>query len=149
MFSQTQSIGLSQTIGQSQSQQAGGKCQAYIRKALEAFKRIEFKGSYYYTCNVARLKKCDRLGNQKQITMWRTHFFLSSPHFIDVKGVIFSTAPGRELAEFSQQTVESIYVVSGHRKILNPSNGEKIALDEDLVFASSDEGDDHQQDVVE
>src|SRR3989338_9379698 len=44
----------------------------------------------YYTCNVSRLRECHRLGTEKEIGLWFTHFFTSSPHFDDVFAAIFN-----------------------------------------------------------
>ncbi|MDQ5912367.1 MAG: hypothetical protein QG568_582 [Patescibacteria group bacterium] len=128
-------MSLSVSISQEQSQDRQSR-NAYIREALRAFRKVTVQGRSYYTCNVDRLKECNRLGDEKQVTTWRTHFFLRSKHFDGVCGVIFSSAPGRELADFSAEAVDTIYISMGVREILNPKNGNRIFLEEDLVFAS-------------
>lgn len=133
----SQSLGIHQTQGQTQNQSILDR-RTYVREALKAFKKIQVEGRPYYTCNVARLKACDRLGDEKQVTTWRTHFFLNSRHFSAVEGVIFNSAPGRELADFSRGAVEVLCVSIGPREIINSSNGNRTTLEEDLVFASDD-----------
>jgi hypothetical protein len=109
---------------------------AYAREALKAFKKVVIQGSTYYTCNVKRLRECDRLGDEKEISTCKTHFFLRSRHFDDIKGVIFNSAPGEELAIFSERVTDEIYVALSKREMVNPKKGEITTLDEDLNFAS-------------
>lgn len=131
-----QTMSLSVSISQEQSQDRRS-LNAYIREALKAFRKVTVQGRSHYTCNVDRLRECNRLGDEKQVTTWRTHFFLHSRHFDEVCGVIFNSAPGKELACFSADAVDEIYISMGVREILNPKNGKRIFLEEDLVFASA------------
>lgn len=136
MFRQV--LGLTTSLRQEQRLYTTSR-KAYIREALKAFKKVTIQGRVYYTCNVARLNACNRLGDAKQVKMWRTHFFLRSTHFAQVHGVIFNSAPGKELADFSAGAVDRIYVIVRPREIIDPKNGDSIHLEEDLVFASADE----------
>lgn len=108
----------------------------YSKRALKAFKRVQIDGRYYYTCNVARLREAERLGRVPDICLYRTHFFLLSPHFQDVVGVIFSEAPGQDLAMISRLAADSLYVVFDRFKLVNPYTGEIIVLSRRLTFAS-------------
>lgn len=133
-----QTMSLSVSMSQEQSQNRCSR-NVYIREALKAFRKVTVRGYPYYTCNVNRLKECNRLGDEQQVTTWRTHFFLHSKHFDGVCGVIFSSAPGWELADFSAEAVDTIYISIGVREILNPKNGSRIVLEEDLVFTSANQ----------
>jgi hypothetical protein len=111
----------------------------FAREAAKAFRRFHLKGVDLYTCNVKRLQACNRLGEEKEVGTWRTHFFLQSSHFADVDGVVYNKAPGKELADFSTQMLPLIYVMIDERTILNAKTGERTVLDEPLVFSSDED----------
>lgn len=112
---------------------------AYVKAALKAFRKFRHNGKVFYTCNVARLHACNRLGEEKEVKLWRTHFFMSSPHFYEVSGVVFSRGPGDELlAHTNTLQLDFLYVKSGHRTAIDPKNGRVHEFEEDLVFASDE-----------
>ncbi len=116
----------------------GSAARAYYRAALKAFKRFTHNSKVFYTCNVERLKECNRLGEEKEISLWRTHFFLCSPHFDEASGVVFSSRPGQELALLSQKNVESLFLATSSNQMVDIRYGHRIELTEPLVFASAE-----------
>lgn len=124
---------------QEQAQYPSDGYRAYAREALKAFKKITIQGKVYYTCNVNRLRNCDRLGSDSVIPLWRTHFFLRSRHFDEAEGVIFSSRPGIDLSRFSSFAIESQYIVIEGNLIVDPINGLRQTIEEDLIFASDEE----------
>jgi hypothetical protein len=59
----------------------------YVREALKAFKLFECKQGVFYTCNVARLHECNRLGEGKEVRIWQTYLFTQSKFFQTVAAV--------------------------------------------------------------
>jgi hypothetical protein len=108
----------------------------WVKQALKAFRKFKHDGRIYYTCNVARLMECDRLGEAKEVSLWKTHFFLSAPYFDDVSGAIFSQAPGEELARVSRAHQVLLYIRQSDTTMMDVRNGVMIQLQDRLVFAS-------------
>lgn len=132
-------LGPSQTLAQVCAHSHPGGLRKYVREALKAFRKFTLEGKTFYTCNVERLKQCDRLGSEKEVTLWRTHFFLASRHFDDVFAVVFSKPPGSELVQITRQMqIQELYLALNPTEILDASNGSRINLNEPLVFASAD-----------
>ena len=113
-----------------------GGYREYASKALKAFRKFQYNGKTYYTCNVDRLKECDRLGDKKQVSMWRTHFFLASPHFDDVYGAVFNVRPGVELAEATKLQRVPMFIAVGKKEMMCISRGFRYELETPLIFAS-------------
>lgn len=112
---------------------------SYMKEALLAFKLFKYKGVSYYTCNVGRLRECDRLGEDKQVSLWRTQFFLRSNNFLDVDSVIFDSRPGAELTEAARRAANNIFLkLSGNRKAVNISTGVIVEFDIDIPFSQAD-----------
>lgn len=109
---------------------------SFMQEALLAFKLFEENGVKYYTCNVERLEECNRLGDDKQVSLWRTHFFLRSSHFDGVKSVIFSKRPGTELALAAKTVMENIFLKITPNQAVNVSNGDVVDFDKDIPFNS-------------
>ena len=126
---------LSLSLGLRQSQLVGFP--EFQKEVLKAFKKMRVNGVDVYTCNVHRLRECHRLGDDKQVRLWFTHFFLCSPHFDTVSGAIFNDRPGEELVTFTRGAQLQIYLAVGESVILDPTNGILIQIDQPLVFASS------------
>lgn len=126
----SQGLFLSQSHG-------SGDYKRFAREALKAFKKVKFNGKPFYTCNVARLHECRRLGPEKEVGLWFSHFFQCSPHFDEVFGAIFSQGPGEELASFTRAAQLKVYIAIGAREVIDPTNGLRIATNEPLQFAST------------
>jgi hypothetical protein len=109
---------------------------AYTRAVLKAFRRVIIGNKTLYTCNVARLRECGRLGSEQEVSLWKTHFFMCSRHFDDVFGVIFNQRPGEELSSFTARRVKHLYLQQGEREILNMKTGKRIRVSEPPAFAS-------------
>lgn len=133
----SQSFELSHALSLKQSHSHSSGYKRFKREALKAFKKVVVNGVTYYTCNVCRLRECRRLGADKEIGLWFTHFFQYSPHFDDVSGAIFSQRPGEELANFTKMAQIKIFIAHGDSEMLDPSNGFRIQTDRPLEFASS------------
>jgi hypothetical protein len=136
-----QSLRMGQRHGlyQEHSHGNGRRLQKYMREALKAFKKFTRDGKTWYTCNVERLKQCDRLGEAKEVSLWKTHFFLASQYFDDAHAVVFSHRPGTELAEITKKMqISGLFLAISHTEIINTSVGNRFTLDEALVFASED-----------
>lgn len=108
----------------------------FEKTALKAFKKIIVGGTPYYTCNVARLRECNRLGTEKEIALWFTHFFMCSPYFDDVFAAIFSTGPGEELTNFTRAGQIRVFVAMNEWEFLDPADGVSIRSECPLLFAS-------------
>lgn len=130
---------LSLQLTQTQELRLNERIKTWEKEALKAFKKVSIDGKNYCTCNVERLKQCNRLGDEKEITLYKTHFFLKSPGFDFIFGVIFNARPGIELAEFSKQSSRRIYLATGSRAIMDLQTGTRIELQMDLTFASDEE----------
>lgn len=112
---------------------------AYVRAALKAFKKIIIDGKVFYTCNVERLKSCNRLGSEKEVALWKTHFFLSSPYFLEAEGVVFNVRPGEELASFTKQAqIDFLYLAMSLTEMLDVATGRRFIPEEPLVFSPND-----------
>lgn len=111
----------------------------YVKEALKAFKLFECKQGVFYTCNVARLHECNRLGEDKEVRIWQTYLFIQSKSFETVAAVIYNDRPGSELAKLSKERGDIIYLAMDTRTILNTANGKRTVLDKDIVFASAEE----------
>lgn len=111
----------------------------YVKEAAKAFKLFECKQGVFYTCNVARLHECNRLGEDKEVRIWQTYLFIQSKSFQTVSGVIYNTRPGTELAKLSKERGDTIYLAMDARTILNTANGDRTVLDQDIIFASTEE----------
>jgi len=117
---------------------------AFAREALKAFKKFRFRGRTMYTCNVARLRECNRLGDAKEVALWRTHFFLCSTYFNDVDGAVFNSRPGEELADITRrQEVGPMYLAVSITEIMDTRNGVVWETDVPLVFASAETRNEH------
>lgn len=113
--------------------------QEFRLEALKAFHKISVSHGAFYTCNVKRLRACDRLGEERVIHLWRTHFFLASPCFDMVEGVIFNTRPGLELANFvSSLCFLELYLALDRTTIVNTRTGRILQLDHSIEFASDE-----------
>lgn len=123
-------------LHQEQAQYPSDGYRTYAREALKAFKKVTIQGKVYYTCNVSRLRNCDRLGSDSVIPLWRTYFFLRSHHFDEAEGVIFSSRPGIDLSRSSSFAIESQYIALEGNVIIDPINGRRQTIEEDLIFAS-------------
>jgi hypothetical protein len=111
----------------------------YMKEALLAFKLFKHKGVSYYTCNVGRLNECNRLGEDKQVSLWRTQFFLRSNNFLDVDSVIFDSRPGGELTNAAKRAANNIFLkLSDNRKAVNVSTGEIVEFNIDIPFNQAD-----------
>lgn len=110
----------------------------WVRAALKAFKKFTHKDKVFYTCNITRLNQCNRLGDAKDVSMWRTHFFLCSKYFDEVSGAVFSSRPGEELARFTRSHDVLLYLKVSDIEIMDVRNGAVIELDTPLVFASEE-----------
>jgi hypothetical protein len=138
----TMGLGLSQSLRPDLRQEFtfgnSGPANVYYRAALKAFKKFIYDNKVFYTCNVERLKACNRLGSAKEVSLWKTHFFLCSPHFDECCGVVFSARPGEELGLLSQRHLEFLFLATGTMNMVNVKNGYRVELAEPLVFASSE-----------
>lgn len=120
------------------SHESGKAYKIFEKEALKAFKKVQVNSVPHYTCNVARLHECRRLGTEKQLSLWSTHFFQCSRHFDEVFAVVFNTRPGEELASFTRGGDLKIYIAMGSNEILDPSNGFRIQTEHPLEFASAE-----------
>lgn len=122
---------------QLQEQRPGDPYREFEKVALNAFKKFTYQGREMYTCNVDRLHECNRLGDEKQITLWKTHFFLVSRHFDLVSAVVFNRRPGIELAKHSASTgITAIFLALSPDQMVDTENGHIITLNTPLVFVS-------------
>lgn len=116
---------------------------AWYHAALKAFKKFLVGTRCFSTCNVERLRTCNRLGSEKVMSLWRTTFFSQAPFFAECRGVIFSDRPGTELAHHFRHSVgaEWMYIVKevGTGLVINPRTGEVEDLDTPILFASSEQ----------
>jgi hypothetical protein len=97
--------------------------------------RIEF----VHRLSLEAVKAFRRVQVGAVTNLWRTHFFLGSPHFQDVDGVIFNGRPGLELAQFTMMTVDAMFMALTPTLVVNLQTGEQTVHDEPLVFASDEE----------
>lgn len=132
-------LSLSHELGHKLTQAHHKAKRRFIREALKAFKRFPVGDKVCYTCNVNRLKACDRLGTSQEIRLWKTRFFLQSRSFEDATAVIFNTRPGTELAAYTQtMELDAMYLALSETEVVNVQTGVPLTLPRPLVFASQE-----------
>jgi hypothetical protein len=113
--------------------------QKFKLEAVKAFRKVSVGHLNLYTCNVNRLRSCDRLGEKRVVNLWMTHFFLASRHFDMVEGVIFNVRPGLELASFAQSLCFlRLYLMIDPTTIVDTWTGQIIKLEREIEFVSSE-----------